>query len=306
MKKNITVITPYYKGENTICNTIDSVFLGVDNKELDIDINYIVIIDSMEDKEKIFEILIKRYANRITILQNEKNIGVADSRNRALKYTEFKFDYVLFLDQDDLLSEDYFINMKNGISEEADLMVCNAYVVNTRNGKKVKMYYKKPNLSFKDFLKGNKILTPGQVMFSRKVAKMNELFKGCSTEFKGADDWASYINIFIKFKEVRIKYISAPVFYYNLHDNNYSNNWKELNMSAVKTAEYFMDKVSDKEISILRKQIEFLKFENVYKDPNYRFSMKDIRNIVLYLNYKMGEYNKIVHYINKKIIGFNK
>lgn len=306
MNKKITVITPYYKGKDTICNTIDSVFTGVDGKNFNIDINYIVIIDSMEDKEEITGILLERYNNRVTILKNEKNIGVADSRNKALEYTEFKFDYVLFLDQDDLLSPDYFINMKNGIMEESDIIVCNAYVVNTKNGKKVKMYYKEPSLTFEDFLKGNKILTPGQVMFSKRVAKMNELFKGCSDEFKGADDWASYINIFIKFKNVKIKYISSPVFYYNLHENNYSNNWQELNMSAVRTAEYFIDKVSDKQADILRKQIEFLKFENLYKDSNYKISVGDIGRIIFYFKYKMGEYNKIVHFINKKIIRFNK
>lgn len=302
--KNVTIITPYYKGKKTIFKTIDSVFKSAE-REKKIKINYIVVIDSMEDKELISKSLEKKYGDKIIIIKNDTNIGVADSRNKALEFTKFKFDYVLFLDQDDLIREDYFEKMSQGIEENADIIVSNAYVVNLKNNKKVKMYYIKPNLSFESFLKGNKILTPGQVMFSKKVAQIKDLFKGCSVEFKGADDWASYLNIFVKYNDVNIKYIKYPIFYYNLHDNNYSKKWKELNMSAIRTAEYFIDKVDSKRRKILKKQIDFLEFENRYKDKNYKYSINDLDKIVSYKCYNIFSLNKIVHFLNKKFIKFN-
>lgn len=299
----VTVVIPYYKGMETVFNTINSVIASEQLCD-ELNIEYILIIDSMEDKKEIAQKIKGFYGEKIRIIENEKNIGVAESRNKALK--EADFDYILFLDQDDFIDKNYFSLMNKGIKENADLIVSNAYVINSNNKKKVKMYNKKPNLSFNDFLKGNKILTPGQVMFSKKVARIENLFTGCSVEFKGADDWASYINIFIKYRDVKVYYVKEPVFYYNIHENNYSKNWKELNMSAIKTAEFFINKVSKSEENILRENIEFLIFANKYKDENYKFNIKDFTKIIKYYSYNVFDYNKITHFINKKLIGFNR
>lgn len=299
----VTVITPYYKGMNTIFSTVDSV-LNSARLCNDLDISYVIIIDSMEDKKDIVEKIKKRYGNTIKVIENEENIGVARSRNKALVLTDF--DYVLFLDQDDFIDINYFTAMSRGIIRNADLIVSNAYVINSKNKKKVKMYYKEPKLTLEAFLKGNKILTPGQVLFSKKIVKIKNLFTGCSDEFKGADDWASYINIFLKFRNVNVAYINEPIFYYNIHENNYSKNWKELNMSAIKTAEFFMDKLTDKDLAILQGNIDFLNFENKYKDPNYKFNVGDLRKIINYYSYSFFDYNKLRHFIGKRLVGFNK
>ncbi|MGL4450818.1 MAG: glycosyltransferase family 2 protein [Sarcina sp.] len=302
-KKQISVITPYYKGVNTVFDTIDSVLASI-KKCSNLELEYLLIIDSMEDKEMIVEKIKSKYGNIVQIIENKKNIGVAASRNKAIKFA--KFDYVLFLDQDDILDVNYFNAINNAINEDSDLIVCNAYVVNVKNNKKVKMYNKIPDLSFEGFLKGNKILSPGQVLYSSRITQVENLYTGCSEEFKGADDWASYLNIFIKFKDVKVKYVKEPVFYYNLHENNYSRNWQELNMSAVKTAEYFCDKVSVSEKNILKKQIEFLLFENEFKDSSYKFKFCDIKKIWERYLYNILDWNKISHYINKRLINFNK
>ncbi|MGL5066565.1 MAG: glycosyltransferase family 2 protein [Sarcina sp.] len=302
-EKKISVITPYYKGQATVFDTIDSVLESI-KKCANFKLQYILIIDSMEDKIEIIEKIKKKYGDIIDIIENEKNIGVAASRNKAIKFATF--DYVLFLDQDDILDQDYFKVSSKAVEKNSDLIVCNAYVVNVKNNKKVKMYNKKPNLNFKGFLKGNKILSPGQVLYSKRITEVEDLYTGCSSEFKGADDWASYLNIFINFENVKTNYVEEPVFYYNLHDNNYSKNWKELNMSAVKTAEYFLEKVSATERKILEKQIDFLLFENEFKDSNYKFTYRDIKKICKYYSYSIFDYNKIIHYINKRIINFNK
>ena len=302
-EKKISVITPYYKGIKTVFNTIDSVLESI-KKCPNFKLQYILIIDSMEDKIEITEKVRKRYGDIIDVIENEKNIGVAASRNKAIKFA--KFDYVLFLDQDDVLDINYFKAINKSIEEDSDLIVCNAYVVNVKNNKKVKMYSKKPVLNLKGFLKGNKILSPGQVLYSSRITAVEDLYTGCSSEFRGADDWASYLNIFINFEDTVVTYVEEPVFYYNLHENNYSKNWQELNMSAVKTAEYFLRKVSGEEKRILEKRIEFLLFENKFKDSIYKFTYCDIKKIWQYYLYNLFDYNKIIHYISKKKINFNK
>lgn len=302
-KIKVSVITPYYKGINTIFKTIDSVYEAAQLAGF-IELDYLVVIDSMEDKEESFQKINKYYGNKVRIIKNDINIGVAASRNKALKVV--RADYILFLDQDDLIDKNYFVVSEKLIKENSDLIVCNAYVVNTRNNKKVKMYNKKPNLTFNDFLKGNKILTPGQVLFSGKITEINNLYKGCSDEFKGADDWAAYLNIFTIWENIKIVYQENPVFYYNLHENNYSNNWKELNLSAIKTAEYFLDKVNEERKEILKNRINFLYFENEFKDKDYKIKFSDLWKVKSYYSYDLFDYNKIVHFLNKKIINFNK
>ena len=137
--KQITVVIPYYKGMDTVFNTINSV---IESEKLcdELIVEYILIIDSMEDKKEIVQKVKSIYGKKIKIIENEKNIGVAESRNKALK--EADFDYVLFLDQDDFIDQNYFNLMNEGIKENADLIVSNAYVINSNNKKKVKMYNK--------------------------------------------------------------------------------------------------------------------------------------------------------------------
>lgn len=304
-KQKVTVITPYYKGRKTIFNTIDSVFTSHRKVECKLDLEYIVVIDSMEDKEDIYLELISRYGDKIKIIKNDTNIGVADSRNNASKISEG--NYLLFLDQDDNLIDDYFEKTIDKMNRNIDLIVTNGYICNKINGKRAPLYYVKPTLSKKTLLRANKISTPGQVLFSKRIVKMNNLFTGISEDFKGADDWAAYINIYIKFSDLKVEYVKDKVFCYNLTGSNYSNNWQELNQSAIETSKYFMDKVNDKERSILESRIRILEFENEYLDNQpISYKVKNIFRIVYYYIFHIVYLNRIIGAIHKKIIGFYK
>lgn len=305
IKQRVTVITPYYKGEKTIFSTIDSVIAAYERVKEELELQYIVVIDSMEDKEEICCSLINRYNNKIQILKNDTNLGVADSRNKASKISNG--DYLLFLDQDDNLNEKYFLKTMENMKNAADLIVVNGYICNKVNGKKAPLYYVTPTLGKKTLLRANKINTPGQVLLSKRVIKIHNLFSGCSNENKGADDWAAYINIYIKFPDLKVEYVSEKLFYYNLHGNNYSNDWKELNRSAIDTSKYFMDKVNHKEKGILKERIQILEFENQYLDnPSISFKFKNLFKIVHYYSFHLVYVNRIIGAFHKKLIGFYK
>ena len=199
--KKVTVITPYYRGEKTIFNTINSVFNSYENVKDEINLEYIVIIDSMEDRDKIFKKLKNEYKDKIILLENQENLGVAKSRNKAIKLATG--DYVIFLDQDDNLDENYFTYIKNNIEADSKVILVNGYICNKVNGKKAPLYYVRPKLRRKTFLRANKISTPGQVVFSKSIIN-NNFFTGCSEEFKGADDWAAYINMFLNNPNLKI------------------------------------------------------------------------------------------------------
>lgn len=103
------IITTHKKAEK-LQNAVYSVLLQTyQNFEV------IIVNDSPEDKEyDDFEKNIKDH--RIIYIKNEKNYGVNFSKNKAISSKSIKSDWVIFLDDDDILSKDalemmvYFIN----------------------------------------------------------------------------------------------------------------------------------------------------------------------------------------------------
>lgn len=100
MPKEISIIIPVYNGEKFIHRCIDSI-LRQSFKALHI----IAINDGSKDSSlKILREYEKNYAEFITILDQD-NKGVAATRNRGLDLVSTK--YVMFLDQDDFLDDNY-------------------------------------------------------------------------------------------------------------------------------------------------------------------------------------------------------
>ncbi len=106
MNPKVSVIIPAYNCENTICRTVDSI-LNQFYKNIEI----IIINDgSTDDTKKV----VKKYGN--VILYNNENKGVCYSRNFGIK--KAKGDYILFVDADDTIDENFISEMikalKNG------------------------------------------------------------------------------------------------------------------------------------------------------------------------------------------------
>jgi teichuronic acid biosynthesis glycosyltransferase TuaG len=94
----VTVIMPIYNNMNTVRQSVDSVL-----SQTMPDLELFIIDDGSKDNT--YEI-IKELAEkdqRITILKNECNLGVAASRNKALDLA--RGEYIAFLDSDDIWTE---------------------------------------------------------------------------------------------------------------------------------------------------------------------------------------------------------
>lgn len=95
----VSVILSVYNGERYLKEAIESI-LNQSFKEIEI----ILVNDGSTDSS--LDIL-KEYEkkdNRITIINNEENIGLGSSRNKALKIA--KGEYITFVDSDDWIVED--------------------------------------------------------------------------------------------------------------------------------------------------------------------------------------------------------
>ena len=109
LSKNIffTIIIPCYNSEKTIQRCIESVLIQNFKK-----IEILVINDCSKDKTLN---KLKKYKEKIEIINNKKNFGVGYSRNKAIDKANGK--YIIFLDADDILIKNKLKNLYSEINK---------------------------------------------------------------------------------------------------------------------------------------------------------------------------------------------
>ena len=157
---DISVIVPLYYGNKYVYNIREmikknEVKLKENGKNVDVEL--IFINDSPDEK------IIINEDERIQLYNNEFNMGVQRSRIEGLKHSTGK--YVLFLDQDDTIAENYLLSQLECIGE-ADAVVCNGYY---RRDKLI--YDTTRNVEIKKNVfcyTRHVIISPGQVLIKRE------------------------------------------------------------------------------------------------------------------------------------------
>lgn len=108
--KKISVIIPVYNTEKYIDKCINSVL------QQDLETEIIVVNDGSTDNSKK---IIEKYKDKIIYLEKE-NGGLSDARNYGLKYATG--EYIAFLDSDDFMEKDLFLNLEKYIDKKIDII----------------------------------------------------------------------------------------------------------------------------------------------------------------------------------------
>lgn len=114
----LSVIVPIYNAKETLNRCLNSIL-----EEKRISLEVICVNDESTDDslKKCYEY--QKKDSRIKIV-DKKNGGVASARNSGLEIAKGK--YITFVDQDDWVEKNaYYEMLKKGISEDADMVVCN-------------------------------------------------------------------------------------------------------------------------------------------------------------------------------------
>ena len=119
----ISVIIPVYNSESFIDKCIQSVLRQTYK-------NYEIILINDGSTDNTQKILGKYASNKKITIINQKNIGVAKTRNKAIGLS--KGEYLIFIDNDDYIDDDYFEKFINNI-EENDIILCGYRRPNSRN-----------------------------------------------------------------------------------------------------------------------------------------------------------------------------
>lgn len=231
----VSFIVPLYKGKIFTYKIIEQVTnncLYVRKKNMDIDVELILINDYPNEE---IDFISSRDID-ICLLENNENEGVHFSRVRGLK--KATGEYVIFLDQDDKISNYYLYNQLKFI-EDNDAIICNGYY---RNGKMI--FAKKQNTE-DDWLFNNykKIKSPGQVMLKKNSipSEWCENIIKCS----GADDL--FLWSLMAFYKKRIAYNDEKIYIHEENGNNTSFNWK-LQIESLKEVKYYIKRIYPKEL----------------------------------------------------------
>lgn len=133
----LSIIIPVYNSEKYLKKTLDSL-INQSYKDFDV----LCINDCSSDNSlQILEGFAKQ-DKRVTIINNEKNIGAALSRNVGIDNAGGK--YIYFLDSDDYIEEKYLECMVEKIEQENCDIALNLSIITETNG--VSSPYKHPSM----------------------------------------------------------------------------------------------------------------------------------------------------------------
>lgn len=111
MKQNkvVSIIIPVYNNETYLKKCIDSIL-----KQSYLNLEILLLDDGSKDNSySVMKSYEKKYPKIIKSFKNETNMGVSKTRNKALDIASG--DYVIFVDSDDYIDEDYIETLVNNI-----------------------------------------------------------------------------------------------------------------------------------------------------------------------------------------------
>lgn len=176
----MSIIVPLYYGKKYIKDIMEQVNENAKNV-VGYEVELILYNDSPQQKIEIEQE--KEHAYKVKLIQPEYNSGIHGARVQALKYATG--EYVLFLDQDDRISERYIYEQINCIGD-ADAVVCRA-IHNKRNFYTRSFEFEK--VISKEFMLEQRcpIISPGQVVIKRTA--IPQIWKDNILKTSGADDY---------------------------------------------------------------------------------------------------------------------
>jgi glycosyltransferase involved in cell wall biosynthesis len=301
MKKVFSIIIPFYNGDFFYSKLLQSINLAIKNCEnSDAFFEIITIIDSIETNidsiNHYCKNIFAEVKNVNTInLKNDKNLGVAATRNKAIKISTG--DYLHLIDQDDEVTPDFYFISLIHLLENNFLLFNGKMIYTNKNFNNHKIFYLAPKLSIESLIKDDFIRSPGQVIFSKSLLHKN-LFPE-PIYYKGADDRFFWLRLFIEnINYIKAKYINNPCYIANIHTSNYSNNRENLDNSCLENWSIFCAELDVNKYSRIIFN-DILRVSYRLKKPLPLF--KRAKGFFLHLNFNL-KLSKLIRFIIKRLI----
>jgi len=234
--------------------------------------NYELIIVDDCSSDNTQEVLLQ-YQNRdsrIKIFRNQKNLGRAGARNRALQENPTG-KYIAIMDSDDLSLKNRFKEQIKYLDEYTEIAAVGTQVINIdENGHPTKeqTYLPLTNASLVwTMLYSVPFCNPSVMMRSSMITKIGKYKNACSVE--DAEYWTRlvFVGKFANLPEAHL--------HYRMPSNRLKirlNDWK---IPLLEVSKSFIEKLIDSHVNMI--QVEFIK-ASIFLQENFILSSKEVLN----------------------------
>lgn len=256
---NVTIITTYYQGSRFMEHYLRMIDANRMHLKEGQTMDVIIINDSPEE-----EIPVPEGRRDIRVINNASNIGIHASRIRGLH--EAAGPYVIFLDQDDLLTDNAITTFLDFAEEHTDPMegrppviVANAYLEQEDGSRLVwyrTAYHKRLVGYYRAYLEvGTQIISPGQCMLDKDAIPTGWTEKPLHKN--GSDDY--YLWLLLLAKGTPFLYLDQILYIHSYTGGNLSDDTSRTDASSMeflerlKNVPYF----SNDDVEMLTKMLHF-------------------------------------------------
>lgn len=184
----IDIVMPCFNAEKYIEETIHSVL-----RQTETDFNLICVDDCSTDSTYLIIMRLAQQDKRIVVLQNERNCGIAATRNRGIK--EGSAEYIAFLDDDDIMPPDRLKTGRDYLDNHPDVsVVAGNYLVFGTDGKRNAVQSNRfySSAEVRAILPFVNIIPNGSTLIRREIIARNNIF---FHEEYGVEDYHFYAEI---------------------------------------------------------------------------------------------------------------
>ena len=244
----ISVITPFYKGNKHLENYSKNLYAAINNLNCPYKVEIIFINDSPEEEIDISKLSLIQ--NQVKIITNKKNRGIHYSRIRGLKVAQG--NYILFLDQDDLISKEFFNKTISKMSE-CDIVVCNGHYEKKDYIEKIYRNSKTMNyisdINCMAFYR-NLIISPGQCLIKKTCIPTEWI--NYTISINGADDYLLWL-LLLNNHNINWKFIFDPLYMHSYSGDNLSLDENKMRNSVLEMCEYLIENTKNPIFNNLKK-----------------------------------------------------
>lgn len=257
----VSIITPFYYGNEYITEYQEMLLLNEKNLEAGDEIEVILVNDS--PSEAICLQGTTSAKRNWRVISNERNMGIHASRIHGL--LEAKGDYVIFLDQDDVLREDAvatFLSFVRSVAKQAtagyQVIVANA-VLEQKDSTSLWYrtdYHKKQVGNLKTYINvGTQIISPGQCLIPKGLIPEYWMTHICTKN--GSDDY--FLWLLMLEEGIPFLYLDEPLYEHHFTDKNLSSSTEVTDESNFQFISYMREDgvIPVKDIDALEKMLVF-------------------------------------------------
>ena len=238
MSINVSVITPFYKGNkymtalyNSLCDNLS--FAKSVNP--DFEIEWIIVNDSPEEK---VEIPKSKSDLKVSVYNHAKNCGIHQARVTGL--INSRGEFVIFLDQDDQLAKECIIDTCLHI-DDSDVLIENAYLED-ENGELRLLYPTKGTvinaLSIAPYIGShNQIVSPGHCLVRKKSIPVE--WKTKILGLNGSDDLYLWMLMF-GYKK-KFSFLNKAYYTHKFTGSNLSDDGEKMGRSSLDFVDFLKE-----------------------------------------------------------------